>query len=158
MKKLVSIVCAATMAVTGIAATLAPAGAAPVLVPQFETGTADVQQVRDDRRFRRQGNYYYYNGHRGSRDHRPGWRRHNGWWFPPAAFIVGAIVGGAIANQPTYRAPTYRAPTYRAPAYRTASQAHMRWCQDRYRSYRAYDNTFQPYYGPRQQCISPYMG
>jgi hypothetical protein len=29
------------------------------------------------------------------------------------------------------------------------------WCYSRYRSYRAYDNTFQPYYGPRRQCIGP---
>ena len=26
----------------------------------------------------------------------------------------------------------------------------------RYRSYRAYDNTFQPNYGGRRQCFSPY--
>ncbi|WP_348631649.1 BA14K family protein [Mesorhizobium sp. M6A.T.Cr.TU.014.01.1.1] len=32
----------------------------------------------------------------------------------------------------------------------------MEWCYSRYRSYRAYDNTYQPYYGPRRQCISPY--
>ncbi|TIP33596.1 MAG: BA14K family protein, partial [Mesorhizobium sp.] len=30
-------------------------------------------------------------------------------------------------------------------------------CHDRYRSYRAWDNTFQPYNGPRRQCISPYI-
>ncbi|MGO4832167.1 BA14K family protein, partial [Rhizobiaceae sp. 2RAB30] len=70
--------------------------------------------------------------------------------FPPAAFITGAIVGGALA-QP---APVYRQP---APVYRQPSgSAHVRWCYDRYRSYRAYDNTFQPYNGPRQQCYSPY--
>lgn len=42
--------------------------------------------------------------------------------------------------------------------YRTnrLSGAHVQWCYDRYRSYRAYDNTFQPYHGPRQQCYSPY--
>jgi hypothetical protein len=42
--------------------------------------------------------------------------------------------------------------------YRTErlSSAHVQWCYNRYRSYRAWDNTFQPYYGPRQQCISPY--
>jgi hypothetical protein len=34
--------------------------------------------------------------------------------------------------------------------------AHVQWCYNRYRSYRAYDNTFQPYHGPRQQCYSPY--
>ena len=39
--------------------------------------------------------------------------------------------------------------------YRSGS-AHVRWCYDRYRSYRAWDNTYQPYYGPRRQCRSPY--
>lgn len=36
------------------------------------------------------------------------------------------------------------------------SGAHYRWCEARYRSYRVRDNTFQPYNGPRRQCISPY--
>ncbi|MBN8934661.1 MAG: BA14K family protein, partial [Rhizobium pusense] len=35
-------------------------------------------------------------------------------------------------------------------------RAHVNWCANRYRSYRAYDNTFQPYNGPRRQCVSPY--
>lgn len=34
--------------------------------------------------------------------------------------------------------------------------AHVAWCYDRYRSYRAWDNTYQPYHGPRRQCWSPY--
>lgn len=34
--------------------------------------------------------------------------------------------------------------------------AHHRWCYSRYRSYRAYDGTFQPYHGPRRRCNSPY--
>ncbi|MCB8828228.1 BA14K family protein, partial [Escherichia coli] len=29
-----------------------------------------------------------------------------------------------------------------------------RWCYNRYRSYRAYDNTYQPNNGPRRQCVS----
>ncbi|WP_292227501.1 BA14K family protein, partial [Mesorhizobium sp.] len=41
------------------------------------------------------------------------------------------------------------------PAARLAA-AHVRWCFDRYRSYRAWDNSYQPYGGPRQQCLSPY--
>ena len=61
---------------------------------------------------------------------------------------------------PRYYAPRYYAPRYYAPrVYRRAyygGNAHMRWCYARYRSYRAYDNTFQPYYGPRQACVSPY--
>jgi hypothetical protein len=33
--------------------------------------------------------------------------------------------------------------------------AHLRWCSDRYRSYRASDDTYQPLSGPRRRCISP---
>ena len=33
---------------------------------------------------------------------------------------------------------------------------HVQWCVQRYRSYRPADNTFQPYDGPRRQCVSPY--
>ncbi|NKL02345.1 hypothetical protein GFM02_29830 [Rhizobium leguminosarum bv. viciae] len=33
---------------------------------------------------------------------------------------------------------------------------HYDWCARRYRSYSAYDNSFQPYGGPRRQCYSPY--
>ncbi|MBX3577816.1 MAG: BA14K family protein [Rhizobiaceae bacterium] len=94
---------------------------------------------RDDSRFHRRGDRYYYNGYRGYRDHRPGYRQYNGFWFPAAAFIAGALITGAIT------------------ADRGSSRsAHVEWCYDRYRSYRASDNTFQPYDGGRRQCYSPY--
>ncbi|MCJ8142005.1 BA14K family protein [Ancylobacter sp. A5.8] len=89
------------------------------------------------------GGRHYYNGHRGYNYYRPGYRQYNGWWFPAAAFATGALIGGAIAAQP--------GPTYVSPG-----NAHVRWCQSQYRSYRVSDNTFQPYNGPRQQCVSPY--
>ena len=92
-------------------------------------------------RFERRGDRYYYRGHRGYRDPRPGYRQYQGWWFPPAAFIAGAIVGGAVSQPPVRAVPV---------------DAHVDWCHARYRSYRSYDNTFQPYNGPRRQCISPY--
>lgn len=91
----------------------------------------------------RRGDNYYYRGHRGYRHHRPGYRQYNGWWFPPAAFIAGAIIGGAMAPQPQIE-------------YRPVNNAHVNWCHSRYRSYRSSDNTFQPYNGPRRQCVSPY--
>jgi hypothetical protein len=50
-----------------------------------------------------------------------------------AAFGVGALIGGAIANQPREVAPPH------------LSTSHLRWCESQYRSYRASDNTFQPY-------------
>ncbi|OJT96379.1 MAG: hypothetical protein BGN83_21830 [Rhizobium sp. 63-7] len=92
----------------------------------------------DRRGDRRHG---WYNGHRGYRDYRRGYRRHGGYWFPLAAFGAGAIIGGAM-NQPR--------------VYRNVGSDHVSWCQNRWRSYRAYDNTYQPYNGPRRVCVSPY--
>jgi len=97
------------------------------------------------------GGYYregWYGGHRGYRDYRRGYRYHDGYWFPLAAFGAGALIGGAIASQPRYAAP---------PRAAGINPRHVDWCYARYRSYRSYDNTFQPYNGPRQQCYSPYF-
>lgn len=122
-----------------MAATAAvPVSAAPLVVkPTMERAT-DVQDVQERRGFHRRGNRAFYNGHPGYRNYRPGYRRHNGFWFPAGAFIAGAIIGGALDNP------------------RPRMNAHVRWCYDRYRSYRASDNTFQPNRGPRRQCYSPY--
>ncbi|MFK4823800.1 BA14K family protein [Paenochrobactrum sp. BZR 588] len=85
----------------------------------------------------------YWNGHNGYQHSRPGYRRHSdGWWYPIAAFALGAAIVGAT--------------TPKQPARPTMSQAHINWCANKYRSYRAYDNSFQPYNGPRKLCYSPY--
>jgi hypothetical protein len=93
----------------------------------------------DHRGFYRHGGYGWYNGHRGYRYHRHGYRYYNGWWFPATAFLGAAIIGNALAPHPVYRGGSY----------------HVRWCYNHYRSYRASDNTYQPYSGPRRQCVSP---
>ncbi|MBV2142336.1 BA14K family protein [Falsochrobactrum sp. TDYN1] len=51
----------------------------------------------------------------------------------------------------------YRGPRIRPPRAYRRGNAHVRWCYNRYRSYRAYDNTYQPYNGPRRQCYSPFI-
>ncbi|MEQ8305310.1 MAG: BA14K family protein [Hoeflea sp.] len=94
------------------------------------------------RGFYRHNNRGFYNGHRGFRHHRQGYRRYNGFWFPPAAFSFGVIIDN-------HRRGGYARPGYTNPQ-------HVRWCDDKYRSYRVRDNTFQPYHGPRRQCRSPY--
>ncbi len=91
-------------------------------------------------RFERRGSYAYYNGHRGYRYHRDGYREYNGFWFPLAAFAAGALIAGAAQPAPVVVAPN----------------PHVDWCRRTYRSYNPYDNTFQPYYGPRAYCVSPY--
>jgi hypothetical protein len=171
MFKFVSSVCAAAMMLTLPRTT--PGFAMPKAAPSWvEQGVTQVQHRdrrdwrrggdrhwRGDRNWRggrdwrpghaspggweRRGDARYYRGHRGYRHHRPGYRQYNGWWFPPAAFIAGAIIGGGLANQPPVE-------------YRPRGNAHVDWCYNRYRSYRASDNTFQPYNGPRRQCRSPY--
>jgi hypothetical protein len=153
-KKLAVAVLSLITAFSGVA----PAQAFPsTAAPGIET-SRDVQPVqyywRD--RDRWEGRRYYrdrYYGDRYYRRHRRG---------PDAGAIIGglalgAIIGGALA-QPRYTpryAPRY-APRYYAPRRYVGGNSHVNWCYARYRSYRAYDNTFQPYYGPRQQCYSPY--
>ncbi|MGV1870873.1 BA14K family protein [Agrobacterium rosae] len=56
-----------------------------------------------------------------------------------AAFGAGALIGGAIGS-----------------TNRAGSSSHAEWCADRYRTYRAYDNTYVPRAGVRAQCNSPY--
>jgi hypothetical protein len=83
------------------------------------------------------------NGYKGSRHYRKGWRQDNdGWWFPLAAFGLGAVVGSTL-TQPR-------------GVVVEGSNAHAEWCYSRYRSYRAWDNTYQPFNGPRRECFSPY--
>jgi hypothetical protein len=184
MRKFVTGLCASALAFAMTATSLVPVQAAPVYAapPAAERGPSNVIQIqksnaeiwrekrlkrrnnearRDFRRDRREArrdwrrdrrearrDFYrdrpgYYRGHRGYRDYRPGYRRHGDYWYPAAAFIAGAVVGGAIANsQPRVVV--------------RGGESHTQWCYNRYRSYRASDNTFQPYGGPRQQCISPY--
>lgn len=168
MRKFLSALCATAMTASFAVSGALPANAAPVYVPQAPTAEhSDVVKVQDwrwkkrrndridrgDRSFRNfrrssRNNWKdndgprrhgWYNGHRGHRHKRHRDDRYlNGFWFPAGAFIAGAILGGALNNN------------------NGGGSAHVDWCYDRYRSYRASDNTFQPYNGPRRQCNSPY--
>ncbi|TPN66474.1 BA14K family protein [Mesorhizobium sp. B1-1-1] len=156
MNKVLSGLLATTLSASFAVAAAMPVEAAPAYVPQPASVSSDVQTVqyrpwerrrnfrgefRGNRNFYRDNRGAYWNGHRGYREYRPGYRRHGDFWFPLAAFATGALITGAIANN---RNRVYE------------GNSHVQWCYDRYRSYRASDNTFQPYNGPRQQCISPY--
>ncbi|SDA98521.1 BA14K family protein [Mesorhizobium qingshengii] len=142
MNKIVSGLLAASLSASFAVAV--PAGAAPVFAPPAPSAPSDLQAVdykpwikhRAHRRFTRNDGMYW-NGHRGYREYRRGYRRHGDFWFPLAAFATGALISGAIINH-------------------RSGNAHVQWCYDHYRSYRASDNTYQPYSGPRRQCNSPY--
>lgn len=155
MKKLAIIALSVATAFMGVAPAQAfPSIASAPKVQQQQT--TDVQTVqywgdrRDWRRDRWRGDHRRWDrDRRWDRGRYYGHRRHHGnAGAVIGGLALGAIVGGAIANsQPRY-AP--------APRYYRGASSHTQWCANRYRSYRAYDNTFQPYNGPRQQCYSPY--
>ena len=106
--------------------------------------------IRQQRSLNR-GGYAYRGGYRGYSYARPGYRYSNGWWFPAAALATGAILGGVIANQSYYDAPQ----TVYGGGGGLSAQ-HYSWCQQSYVSYSPQNNSFQPYQGPRQACVSPY--
>ena len=144
MKKLAIILISAVTAFAGIA----PAQAFPVAnAPKVETAQ-QVEKVQWRDGWRRGGPRYRY--HRHHRHHGHYYRRHRHHGSHAGAIIgglaAGAIIGGAIASQPRYARPHRYA----------GASSHTQWCYGRYRSYRAYDNSFQPYHGPRQQCYSPF--
>ncbi len=85
MKTLISAICIATLSFGTMAATMVPA-------------QASTQGQQQNWKFYQQGNYWYLNGHRGDRRYHPGWRLYNGWYFPPAAFIIGGFIFGAILD------------------------------------------------------------
>lgn len=118
-----------------IGAATISANAAPLATtPQMEAGPY-VILAKYDQGFHWQNGQPYYRGYKGSPHHRHGYREYNGFWFPLAAFGLGALLGGMLSN---------------------SNNAHVDWCYQHYKSYRAYDNTYQPYHGPRRQCRSPY--
>ena len=83
-------------------------------------------------------------------------RRHGGWrggrWIGPA---IGAGIAAAILSGPYYYRPRYR--YYDSYEYRRPRRgAAWRACDDRFRSFRWSDGTYQPYGGgPRRLC--PYL-
>ena len=143
MKTTIKTGLSAAMAVAMFATTFVPAPALAVPMPKIGVSqSSDVEQVQ----YRERRGWYH--GHRGYRHHRPGYRRHSdGWWYPLAAFGAGAIIGGAIANNNNHNRPRDAG----------INPRHVQWCYARFRSYRSWDNTFQPNQGPRRQCLSPYF-
>ncbi|WP_077964874.1 BA14K family protein [Ensifer adhaerens] len=143
-------------------ATSAPPAMAfpPTVAVGIEATQAQPVQYRRYGGGRHGGGYYRGHHHNGGDDD---------WAWALGGLAAGALIGGLLAQPryygpgyydegyygPTYYRPRYYAPRYYRQTYYGGS-AHTRWCYARYRSYRAYDDTFQPYYGPRQVCVSPY--
>lgn len=137
MKKPLTMICAAAMAMELVAFTSAPALSAPMRPVQSAQG--DYGSLATEVRHRR--------GRRGG---------------DGAAIIgglaAGAIIGGLIANSRTryydpYYDPYYNPRVYYRPRGLTA---HQNWCLNRWRSYDVYSDTYQPNRGGRKYCNSPF--
>jgi hypothetical protein len=119
---------------------LSPASAVPlptVSAPQV----SNVEQVQ----YRRHHYRHHHRDRHYSRHYRRYDRHHHGHRRSNAGAIIGglaagAIIGGALANS----------------GHRSYSSSHGQWCANRYRTYRASDNTYVPRAGVRAQCRSPY--
>lgn len=117
-----------------------PAHAQAPGLRQTLQAASDVHQMSDRNVFLRNNRGVYLNGVRGHNEYRDGYRRSNGFWFPAVAFLGAVIIGNAIQNSSNYQ----------------GGSQHVRWCQNRYRSYNVNTDSFQPYNGPRRICNSPY--
>ena len=90
-------------------------------------------------------------GYRGRDHHHHPWRVSGPQTY--YGYHYDHIPGYPVPIFPSHRPPLVVQP---AASYLVVTSAHVDWCHARYRSYRAYDNSFQPYHGPRRQCWSPY--
>ena len=169
---MVNIMKTLTIVALSLATTLSsvpPAGAFPS-TPPIVSGTSNVQQVQfsyergEERKSRsscavpycelrarhgyrdRDRDYRDYNrsGYYRDRYYRDRYRRH----YDHDDNDVGAVIGGLAAGAIIGGAMQQPRPTY--------GGSHVSWCQNRWRSYRAYDNSYQPNSGPRRICVSPY--
>lgn len=152
---------------------ITPAQAFPAINPPRIEAQQQIEHVQ----WRGRGGHWGGGHYRGG--YYRGYRYNHGadWGWALGGLAVGTIIGGALA-QPYYGSyygspygyygspyRYYGSPyryygrpyrTYASSGYYGRGGSHESWCYARYRSYRAFDNTFQPYHGPRRQCVGPY--
>jgi len=70
-----------------------------------------------------------------------------------AGIGLGLLLGEGIRRGRDRRRYNDR---YYEPPRRSYGGRHVSWCYNKWRSYRDYDNSYQPWEGPRRLCRSPY--
>ncbi|VEJ44576.1 BA14K family protein [Bartonella vinsonii] len=86
------------------------------------------------------------NGFKGYHNYRRGYRKYrDNWWYPEAAFVVLPHLN------------TKHTLLKGISDAKKLPQEHIESCRARYRSYNKNDNSYQPFYGPRKQCLSRFL-
>lgn len=104
MKTLMTALCVGTLSLGTMAATMVPVQAASYGNGYSQNHNHYSQNHNQKWKFEHRGRYAYLNGHRGDSHFHQGWRYYNGYYFPPAAFVIGGLIfggilGSIIANQ-----------------------------------------------------------
>lgn len=135
MKRIAIMVLSVIMALTSYI----PAQAFPTIstVTTQKAKSANLLQIRDRRHYRGHGGWRGNRHWRGDRRYYGRHYRRNNAGAIIGGLAAGAIIGGALSSQ----------------ARASSGSSHVNYCYNRYRSYRASDNTYQPYSGPRRQCV-----
>ncbi|WP_455480720.1 BA14K family protein [Bartonella sp. B12(2025)] len=99
------------------------------------------------------------NGFKGYHNYRRGYRKYrDNWWYPEAAFVT-------LPHLNTKRA-SLKAVSEEERMFLISSlkkkepwmfKQHIESCRARYRSYNKSDNSYQPFHGPRKQCLSRFF-
>lgn len=137
--KFASVLVAAAVAVTSLpaAAFTAPITPLPAVSAPASAVLADIVEVRHKRK-----------GRKFKRKPRRRYKRYSRRRdFDAGSFIAGTLLGIII----THPRPYY------VYDHRYLPRVHVNYCFNRYRSYRLWDNSWQPYHGPRRLCRSPYV-
>jgi len=91
MKKIIIGLSVATLSLGTMAAAM-PAQAAMYNNGYNQNGYGQQHNYK----FYKQGKYAYLNGHRGDLHRHARWSYYNGYYFPPAAFVIGGLIFGGI--------------------------------------------------------------
>ena len=151
MRKLVSTLAGSAVLALGLALGGAGSASAAMIVPEAAAAavTPATQMVEkvEHRRWHRGERRWDRNNRRWDRRERRWDRRHH---RRDRYGRTGIYLHFGIPGPRVYEPRPRR--HYRAGL----SRAHIRWCENRFQSYRVWDNTYQPFHGPRKQCWSPY--
>ncbi len=99
------------------------------------------------------------NGFKGYHHYRRGYVKYkDNWWYPEAAFVTELHLSTKDAS--------LKVVSDAKRVFLTSSsekkepwmlKEHIESCRARYRSYHKNDNSFQPFHGPRKQCLSRFF-